>query len=74
MIKVKKIVAIDENKIYPECNVCGKEISPYIVEGGLSSTTLGILELTDLILGKLNNEPVILLCNRCLKLKETNNG
>ena len=74
MIKVRKIVAINENTIYRNCCVCGKELSPYQVESGLSLTTIKILELTDLILGKLNNKFVILLCNKCLKIKEINNG
>jgi len=71
MITVKKVVIFDENKIYPNCNVCGKELSPYLVESGLAPTTLAILEFTDLILGEFNNKPIILLCNKCLKLKET---
>lgn len=69
MINVKKVIAIDENTIYPNCNVCGKELSPYQVESGLSPTTFALLKLTDLILGELNNKPVILLCNKCLELK-----
>ena len=69
MIAVKKIVAIDENIIYPNCYVCGRELSPYQVESGLSPITLELLKFTDLILGKLNGKPVILLCNKCLKLK-----
>ena len=70
MIYVKKIVATNENTLYPNCYVCGKELSPYQVEGGLSMTTLTILKDTDLILGKLDNKPVILLCKKCLELKE----
>lgn len=73
MITVRKMVATDENRIYPNCNVCGKELSPYQVEGGLSLTTLGLMELADLILGKLDNKPIILLCNKCLVLKEIKN-
>ena len=69
MITVKKVVAIDENTIYPNCYVCGKELSPYQVESGLSLSTFELLKFTDLILGKLNDRPVILLCNECLKLK-----
>ena len=70
MIEVKKMVAIDENRIYPNCYVCKEELSPYCVESGLSLTTLTILKFTDLILGKLDNKPVILLCNKCLELKK----
>ena len=70
MILVKKVVATNENRIYPNCNVCGKELSPYQVEKGLSLATLKLLELTDLILGKIDDKPVILLCKKCLKLKE----
>lgn len=69
MIFVKKIVATNENKIYPHCYICERELSPYLVESGLSLSTLRILELGDLVLGKLNNKPVILLCKKCLNLK-----
>lgn len=70
MITVKKVIAIDENRVYLNCNICGKELSPYQVESELSLATLSLLKLTDLILGKLNNKLVILFCNKCLKLKE----
>ena len=73
MITVKKVIAIDENRLYPHCHICGKELSPYQVESELAETTLKFLELCDLILGKLNNKLVILICNKCVKLREIDN-
>ena len=70
MINVKKVVALDENIIYPNCHVCGKELSPYQVEAGLSLTTFNLLKSIDLILGKLNDKLVVLFCNNCINLKE----
>ena len=66
----KRIILMDENIIHPNCNACGKELVPYLIEEGLTSELLELLLKCDLILGKKDDKYVALLCSNCLSLKK----
>lgn len=74
MILVKKVIAFDENLIYPDCNGCGRELSPYQIEGGMDRTTLTLFALSNLVLGKLNDKPVVLFCPKCVAITDVCEG
>jgi len=65
----KKVYNRNENVLYPNCHICGKELSPFAFKSeDISTILMAQFEKAHLVLKKGSKEIIILMCKTCCKL------
>ena len=73
-IIMRELCCLDENTIFPECHVCERELSPFLIDQEelslLNRETYNLIKKAGLLQGQTKDgKIIILICTKCVKGK-----